>query len=235
MARNNAINLRLNSFASFDDAMDMCELLARETGEKYTVMSDSKLGFTAKKIGSNNNSLKHENNNAGLKNHEFRQAWRGFIPNYLQILAGALLFINPYKVLGWLFSLLDIENVPTGFNLNGIGELLGIFGLLLILYGLRFIYSFFAEKLSIDDDGIILKKGIIAQSQVQIRFGDIKTIGVQQGVLDRLLGIGAVHLDSAGTNGTVDIEFKNMIDPVSMRRDIQRLIDDDIRHHGLVR
>lgn len=233
MARNNSINLRTNSFASFDDAMAMCELLARETGEKYTVMSDSQLGFTAKKIGSNNSSLNsRENNDAGLKNHEFRQAWRGFIPNYVQILAGVLLLINPYKVMSLVFSLLEIENVPAWFNLKGFGELLGIIGILLILYGLRFIYSYFAEKLYIDDDGIILKKGIIAQSQVQIRFGDIKTIGVQQGVLDRLLGIGAVHLDSAGTNGTVDIEFKNIIDPVSMRRDIQRMIDDYIRYHG---
>ena len=66
MARNNPINLRGNSFACFDDAMDMCELLARETGEKYTVMSDSQLGFTAKKIGSNNSSLNsRENNDAG--------------------------------------------------------------------------------------------------------------------------------------------------------------------------
>ncbi|MEC4749849.1 PH domain-containing protein [Methylomicrobium sp. Wu6] len=232
MARNNAMNLRLNSFASFDDAMDMCELLARETGEKYTVMSDSQLGFTAKKIGSNISSLNKVNSDAGLKNHEFRQAWRGFVSNYLQILVGVLLLINPYRVMSLVFSLLDIENIPTWFNLKAIGELLGVGGLLLILYGLRFIYSFFSEKLYIDDDGIILKKGIIAQSQVQIRFGDIKTIGVQQGVLDRLLGIGAVHLDSAGTNGTVDIEFKNIIDPVSMRRDIQRMIDDYIRYHG---
>ena len=231
MAKNNAMNLRLNSFASFDDAMDMCELLARETGEKYTVMSDSQLGFTAKKVGSNNNQSKNANDE-GLKNREFRQAWRGFVSNYLQILIGILMLLNPYKVLGLVFSLLDIENIPTWFNLKGFGEFVGIGGMLLILYGLRFIYSFFAEKLYIDDDGIILKKGIIAQSQVQIRFGDIKTIGVQQGVLDRLLGIGTVHLDSAGTNGTVDIEFKNMIDPVSMRRNIQRMIDDYIRYHG---
>jgi len=76
------------------------------------------------------------------------------------------------------------------------------------------------------------KKGILAQSQVQIRFSDIKTIGVQQGILDRLMGIGTVHLDSAGTNGTVDIEFKNTIDPIRMRRNIQILIDNHIKFHG---
>lgn len=221
------INLKLNSFAHFEDALDMCDFLERETGEKYTVMSDSRLGFTAKKIGFSNRK-----NDSSLKNNEFRQAWRGFVTNYLQMLVGIFLMINPYKILGWLFSWLSIEEIPTWFNLKGFGEVVGTAGLLLMIYGLRFIYSFFAEKLYIDEDGVILKKGIIAQSQVQIRFGDIKTIGVQQSVLDRLFGIGTIHLDSAGTNGTVDIEFKNIIDPVSMRRTIQHMIDDYIRYHG---
>lgn len=232
MAGNSSMNLRINSFASFDDAMDMCELLTQETGEKYTVMPDNRLGFTAKKVGSNNKPSKNENSEAGLNNREFHQAWRGFVSNYSQILIGILLFIHPYKVLGWVFYLLDIENVPTWFSLKNVGEVFGMGGIFLIIYGMRFIYSFFAEKLYIDEDGVILKKGIIAQSQIQIRFGDIKTIGVQQGVFDRLLGIGAVHLDSAGTNGTVDIEFRNLIDPVSMRRNIQHMIDDYIKYHG---
>ncbi|MDO8938099.1 MAG: PH domain-containing protein [Methylicorpusculum sp.] len=238
MARNNAINLSMNSFASFDDALDMCELLARETGKKYTVMADNQLGFTAKKVGSNQDVSNSENKEARLKNNDFRQAWRGFIPNYVQILIGILIFLRPYKVVSLVFSLLEIENIPTGFDLKSFGEVLGISGILLILYGLRFIYSYFAAKLYIDDDGLILKKGIIAQTQVQIRFSDIKTIGVHQGILDRLLGIGTLRLDSAGTTGksgkygTVDIEFKNMIDPVSIRRSIQRMIDDYIRDHG---
>jgi len=94
-----------------------------------------------------------------------------------------------------------------------------------LLYGLRFIYSYYAVKLWFDDDGVVMKKGIIAQDQIQIRFGDIKTIGVHQSIINRLLGIGTLHLDSAGTNGTVDIVFNNLIDPVYMRRRLQYLID----------
>ena len=231
MAIDNPINLRLNSFASFDDAMAMCELLGRETGSEYTVMPDTQLGFTAKRVGSNSNPRKNTRE-TGLRNREFRQAWRGFIPNYLQILIGILLVINPYKGIGLLFSLLEIDTIPVWFNLKGVGECVALAGGLLMLYGLRFIYSFYAEKLYIDDDSFIIKKGIIAQSQVQIRFGDIKTIGVNQGILDRLLGIGTIHLDSAGTNGTVDIEFNNMIDPAEIRRNIQRMIDDYFQNHG---
>ena len=233
MTKNNFINIRLNSYASFDDAMDMCELLSRETGEEYTVMPDNHLGFTTNRVQSNiKRSQKITKLGEEDKQREFCQAWRGFLTNYFQIMFGGLLIINPYKILGWIFYWLHIESVPDWLDLNGFGELLGFGGGLLFLYGLRFLYSYFAEKLYIDDDGIILKKGIIAQSQVQIRFGDIKTIGVQQGILDRLLGIGTIHLDSAGTNGTVDIEFRNVIDPVSMRRNIQHLIDNYIKFHG---
>lgn len=233
MPKNKLMNLRLNSFASFDDAMDMCELLSRETGDEYTVMPDNHLGFTANRIQS---SIKKSNKKGEIESefnaHELRQAWRGFITNYFEIFLGLLLIMNPYRVMGWVFYCFGIETLPEWFNLKGVGDLLGLCGVLLIIYGLRFIYSYFAEKLYIDEDGIILKKGILAQSQVQIRFSDIKTIGVQQGVLDRLMGIGVIHLDSAGTNGTVDIEFKNTIDPIRMRRNIQILIDNHIKFHG---
>ncbi|MCD2451931.1 MAG: PH domain-containing protein [Methylicorpusculum sp.] len=233
MPKNKLMNLRMNSFASFDDAMDMCELLSRETGDEYTVMPDNHLGFTANRIQS---SIKKSNKKGEIESEfnarELRQAWRGFITNYFEIFLGLLLIMNPYRVMGWVFYCLSIETLPEWLNLKGVGDLLGLGGVLLILYGLRFIYSYFAEKLYIDEDGIILKKGILAQSQVQIRFSDIKTIGVQQGILDRLMGIGTVHLDSAGTNGTVDIEFKNTIDPIRMRRNIQILIDNHIKFHG---
>jgi uncharacterized membrane protein YdbT with pleckstrin-like domain len=69
-----------------------------------------------------------------------------------------------------------------------------------------------------------MKKGIIAQDHVQIRFPDIKTIGVHQSILERLLGIGKLHLDSAGTNGEVDIVFNNLVNPDYLRRRIMSFI-----------
>lgn len=101
MSKNNSINLRLNSFASFDDAMDMSALLSRETGDEYTVMPDNHLGFTANRIQSStkksNKKGKTENE---FKSREFRQAWRGFVINYFEIILGGLLIVNPYRVMG---------------------------------------------------------------------------------------------------------------------------------------
>jgi uncharacterized membrane protein YdbT with pleckstrin-like domain len=155
----------------------------------------------------------------------YRQSFRGFIRHYLEIAAGGVLLVAPFKVINWLFHLINIVEIPEWINAKELETGCTIFGIVLIAHGLRFIYSYFAIKMIFDDDGVIMKKGIIAQSQVQIRFNDIKTMGMQQSIVERLLGIGTVHLDSAGTNSTVDIEFKNIRNPVYICRHIQQLID----------
>ncbi len=195
MTTENPINLRLKSFASFDDSMAMCDLLNRETGDEYTVMPDHHLGFTAKKCQEKSHNPQLKNIEIYEDGAEYRQALRGFIPHYLEISVGALLLIKPYTVIGWVFSLLNIQIIPEWLNLKEWGEAFGLAGFLLFLYGLRCIYSYFAIKMCFDEDGVILKKGIIAQTQVQIRFGDIKTIGVQQSILNRLLGLKNTHLE----------------------------------------
>jgi hypothetical protein len=230
MTTDNHINLRLKSFARFDDAMTMCDLLNKETGDKYTVVSDNYLGFTARRC--QENRQKQQQNPVETydpNNRAYRQAFRGFIPHYSECVIGILLIANPYTVLGWIFAFLNIQTIPEWFSLAEWGEGFRLGGFLLLPYGLRFIYSYYAVKLWFDDDGVVMKKGIIAQDQIQIRFGDIKTIGVHQSIIDRLLGIGTLHLDSAGTNGTVDIVFNNLINPVYMRRRLQHLIDQSAK------
>jgi membrane protein YdbS with pleckstrin-like domain len=230
MMTTSPIDLAANSFASLDDAQAMCELLNRETGSAYTVMPDHYLGFTTRRSmtqAAQPQPVPADRQRPNVM--EYRQAFRGFIPHYLEIIFGAMLASSPFKVIGWLFALLNLQGIPDWLDLKGLGTVAAYAGLAMVLYGLRFIYSYFAVKMIFDQDGVMLKKGIIAQSQVQIRFNDIKTVGVEQSVLDRLLGIGAVHLDSAGTNGTVDIELRNMRNPVDMRRRIQQLIDQHTR------
>ena len=229
MRKESPINLRANSFASFDDAMDLCDLLNRETGAAYTVMPDNHLGFTASRCQSNgrHQEPKKAETDNGNEATDYRQSLRGFIEHYFEFVLGLFLMIGPYPVLGLFFSVLDIKEIPDWFSVSGWGETFRSAGLFVFLYSLRFVYSYAATKICFDNDGVILKKGIIAQNQVLIRFGDIKTIGIKQSIVDRLLGIGSLHLDSAGTgaNDEVDIVFDNLINPVQMRHRIQSLID----------
>jgi hypothetical protein len=229
MASENPINLRLKSFSRFDDAMEICDLLNREAGNEYTVMTDNNLGFTVSRI---KESRPNEQEPEKTHQHDgavYRPAFRGFIPHYLEIATGILLIANPYIVLGWIFALLNIQIMPDWFKLHDWGEVLRFGGFFLLLYGLRFIYSRYATKLWLDDDGASMKKGIIAQDHIQIRFADIKTMGVHQSILNRLLGIGTLHLDSAGTNGEVDIVFNNLVNPDYLRRRIMSFIDLSVK------
>lgn len=125
------------------------------------------------------------------------------------------------------FDALNISPVPDWLNSVNWQKGFKIIGLIIAVYGLRFMYCYFASMLFFDEDGVVLKTGIIAQKQIQIRFGDIKTIGVDQTVLERILGIGTLELDSAGTDG-VDIRFRRTVNPTAERRRIQHMIDNHV-------
>lgn len=212
-------NLELNSFSSYDDAISMCKLLQVETGNEYIIATDSDFGFKPIRK-TENNFINHNNqvSNDEYKNTIYHQSLKGFIIQYFEIAIGILLLLNPYIVLRSIFSLIDITTVPEWCNLSLYGSVSQAIGYSFLLYGSIFIiYNYLSIKLYFEIDGVILKKGIIAQEQVHIRYEDIKTVGVQQSIADRILGIGTVRLDSAGTNGTVDIIFKNIINPIKTR------------------
>jgi membrane protein YdbS with pleckstrin-like domain len=234
MPLTNHINLQLKSFAHFDDAMAMGHLLSNETGVEYTVMSDNHLGFTVKR-GQEKKPGRPQKAVAGnarnrLEKMAYRQSLRGFIEHLLELVVGVFLIVSPYTVLGWVFAVMDVKTIPEWFSLPVCGEIFKVGGYLFLMYGLRFVYSYYAAKLFFEEDSMVLKKGIIAQDHIQIRFVDIKTVGVRQSIIERLLNIGTLHLASAGTNGEVDIIFDNLISPAYMRNRVQKLIVQNTRH-----
>jgi uncharacterized membrane protein YdbT with pleckstrin-like domain len=229
MQSDTLINIKLKSFARFDDAMAMSDLLNSETGADYSIMSDNHLGFTVKRNQENtvNEEPKPVVSNNGDRHEKktYRQSFRGFLEHFSELILGMFLAVSPYTGLGWIFSLFNIQVIPEWFNLSEAGKVVSIGGYVLILYGLRFIYSYYARKLFIEDEFVLSKKGIIAQDHIQIRYVDIKTVGIRQTIIERLLGIGTLHLASAGTNGEVDIIFDNLINPSYMRSRVQQLIE----------
>jgi len=229
MLDENRINLRRNSFANFSDAAAICDFIKSMTGEQYTVENDLHLGFTV--VGEKTIMASHQRDDEYSRDClVYRQALRGFIPHYAEIATGALLVVWPETAFKWILSLLDIQLIPEWLNRPLWGELVTLAGYALALYGFRFVYSYFATSLCFEVDSIMLKRGIIARDQVQIRYADIKTTNIKQSVLDRLLGIGTLNLDSAGTNGAVDIEFHNLINPISMRQRVQRLMGKNVKN-----
>lgn len=72
---------------------------------------------------------------------------------------------------------------------------------------------------------VISKTGIIARTIHEVSIKDIRSIFVRQGVSERLLGLGAVDIASAGTAG-VEVTFFGIKNPVSTRELIRRLKDE---------
>ena len=155
MSEESPINLRANSFANFDDAMDLCDLLNRETGAEYTVMSDNHLGFTASRcrISAHNQEPKNAATDNGKENVAYRQSLRGFIEHYAEFTLGLFLMISPYQALALVFSGLDINEIPGWFSVSGCGETFRYIGIFLFLYSLRFVYSYAATSICFDNDG----------------------------------------------------------------------------------
>ena len=163
------INLQLKSFAKAEDANEICDLLNKEGGVKYTVAPDNHLGFTVKRNQANTPQKQKVSKKNKSKPTAYRQSIKGFIPHFLEMGLGALLIANPYIVMGWIFAFLNIQTIPEWFSLHG-SEVCRLVGFFVLLYGLRFIYSYYSVNHYFDVDGVVLKKGIIAQEQVQIRF-----------------------------------------------------------------
>ena len=59
----------------------------------------------------------------------------------------------------------------------------------------------------------------IAREFISIRFSEIKTIGVKQGILARLLNVGNLEFASSGSDG-VDIIFTNIVNPGATKNHI---------------
>lgn len=55
-------------------------------------------------------------------------------------------------------------------------------------------------------DRIEVKRGIIGRREVSIPFGRIQNVEVYRGILDRLMGIGSVHVETAGSSRPIMAE-----------------------------
>jgi len=74
--------------------------------------------------------------------------------------------------------------------------------------------------LIVKPDGIALERGIIGRQSIEISTRNIRTIQVNQSVMQRILNVGAVCVASSGTEG-YEISALNMPSPHEIRQTIQ--------------
>src|SRR6266511_2713750 len=120
--------------------------------------------------------------------YEGRPSWRALISFYL---AGIGLAILAVVIVGLLVAAWAVAIVIAA----------AIAGLTLVIGYLRRI----ATKYLITTQRLRISRGIVRKNVQETRLERVQNVNYQQGVLDRLLGVGNVDFDTAGTD---DSEFR---------------------------
>lgn len=126
--------------------------------------------------------------------YEGHPSWRSILGYYLKGLAGAL-------VAGAI-----------GYALDGIGLALGVFLLVEALVLAAGFIRRFATVYTITTQRLRIKHGIIARQVQQTDIDRVQNVNTNQSVLERLLQVGTVDFDTAGS-GDSDFKFAGVEDP----------------------
>ena len=95
----------------------------------------------------------------------------------------------------------------------------GILGLVVSIP--TFVWIYIAKATSefcVTDTRVVIKVGFIQRRTVETMLGKVESIGVDQGLIGRLLDYGTILV--VGTGGTQD-SFKNIANPLEFRRQVQ--------------
>lgn len=117
------------------------------------------------------------------------------------------IFLGPSVSL--FFGLLYMTLVKFDFGL--------VVSLIALAYLARAFLRYYSSEFAITNKRVILKQGIIFRNTVETNLDKIEGIGVQQGIVARILNYGNVVI--SGTGGLKEV-FLDIDDPVQFRKHI---------------
>ena len=119
-------------------------------------------------------------------------------------------------VVGVICALID----STG---TGVGAGVVVFGIILAIGFLLRI----ATTYTITNHRLHIKRGLIARKTQEARLERVQNVNTEQGVLDRILQVGTVDFDTAGTTDS-DFSFRGVAQPEK----VVRAVDQAQRQHA---
>jgi len=90
-------------------------------------------------------------------------------------------------------------------------------GLIMLRWWLKAV----GTTLTVTNERVTLRLGLLSKHTSDVMLSDVRNVQVSQGVLQRMLGVGAVGVASAG-HGGMEIEVGGIPDP----QEVKRLIDE---------
>ena len=135
--------------------------------------------------------------------YKTRLHWVLFVKPALVVLAGVILMV----------LLRQVQDPPW----------LWIFGAAVALIGLVWAFVHYVEvmtsEFAVTSSRLILKVGLISRYTTELLLAKVESIGVQQGLIGRLLNYG--DLTVTGTGGAREV-FRRVRDPIGFRNHVQQ-------------
>jgi membrane protein YdbS with pleckstrin-like domain len=91
--------------------------------------------------------------------------------------------------------------------------LLGALGVFVWLHAL---WRRNARRYRITDRAVIFERGIVSRSVCELRLSEVSRIELEQGFLERLMGVGSLYLNT-GDQRRVEVEFEGIREPERVR------------------
>jgi len=140
-----------------------------------------------------------------MNEQKFKPAWRSYYRHFFVMVACFVAVL-----------VISIKWLPDGFQ-----KWLWLLFLTAVAYiACNMAYKRNSVLLIVRPDGIALERGIIGRQSIEISMRNIRTIQVNQSVMQRILNVGAVCVASSGTEG-YEISALNMPSPHEIRQVIQ--------------
>lgn len=127
----------------------------------------------------------------------------------------------------WIFALtvMGVKRLPAWFDVSLLVEATSWVGFLWLAWlVIGVLLKYYGTTLTIDDRGISYQRGILVRDVTNVRFHEIRRVGLRQGLLDRLLNIGILEFASSGTDD-VDIRFVGIANPERVRAEIEERVE----------
>ena len=228
-------NLDQQPFDSFDSAAKMRDLLIKESGHLYRVdlfePGNEAAGFIIiRSLQESGNQADYPTNTTGtIKSKTYHPALRTYLLYFPLAVAALVLVLFAVELWVVVLSKLEIKGLPVwidGGLLVNSTQMIGSVCVIWILSAV--LINYYGTALVIGSHGLTLKQGILTRDVTHIRFSEIRTLGLRQGLLDRLLNIGILEFAFSGTDD-VDIRFINIANPTGVKAVIEAIIEQQIQ------
>ncbi|NOU22258.1 MAG: PH domain-containing protein [Methyloglobulus sp.] len=152
-----------------------------------------------------------------LKDYELRQAvLRTNLFGLLLMTVAICLVLLPDSLLFAVLEIINVQPRQLGDWLRWVDHgMMGIGSVLLVVIWLSFLWQRAGALYRVTGFGVEARLGIIAHQTVGLRFQDIRSMGIKQTLIERLLNVGLLEFTSAGTDG-IPVRFNKVANPAKV-------------------